>query len=199
MNIFLTGGTSGVGLALTTLLNNHNVIAPSRQELDLSNIDAVSSYVMPHCDMLINCAGTDVGGKVDFVQHQPELVLEIMTVNLLAPVLLSQKALANPLCKIVNITSTNNNRYWPNNLAYSLSKNSLEDFGNMLRLDYPAVRYLEFRLGLTKTKFNVNRYREHPERYNDVYTNPHLTTDQVAEKLVHVMFDDAVKFIEVAP
>jgi len=199
MNIFLTGGTSGVGLALTKLLSNHHVIAPSRLDLDLSNITAVSNYVMPHCDMLINCAGTDVGGKVEFSQHRPELILEIMSVNLLAPVLLSQKALANPQCKIVNITSTNNNRYWPNNLAYSLSKNSLEDFGNMLKIDYPAVRYLEFRLGLTKTNFNVNRYREHPERYNDVYINPHLTADSVAEKLMSVMFDDTVKFIEVAP
>ena len=149
---------------------------------------------------MINCAGTDIGGKIDFVNHRTQNVVDIFNTNLIAPVLLSQQVLSNnPKCKIVNITSTNNNRYHANNLSYSLSKKALAEFGAMLKVEYPDVDYLEIQLGLVKTEFNRNRYRQDLNRFTDIYQQPHLTVCQAADIIVPAMFNSSIKFIEVAP
>jgi len=200
MKIIITGANSGIGQGLVHKLQHHCVVALTRQLLDLSNISEVYAYNLDAADMLINCAATDIGGKIDFVNHETQCIIDIINTNFLAPILLTKKLLANnKKCKIVNITSTNNNRYWPNDLAYSLSKQSLANFGNMLQIEYPDISYLEIRLGLTKTKFNDNRYRLSPERFSDVYQNSYLDIDTVVEKIISVLFDSSVKFIEISP
>jgi len=106
----------------------------------------------------------------------------------------------NRLCKIVNITSTNNKRYWPNDLAYSLSKKCLAEFGKMLTVEFTDLNYLEVRLGLTKTNFNNNRYKNNQNKFQDIYaTSNYLLPENVARKIVDVLFDNTIKFIEVAP
>jgi short-subunit dehydrogenase len=201
MKILLTGGASGVGKELFQILSiHHEVDRPLRDQLNLNNYDSIVNFAVDSYDMLINCAGTDVGGKIDFVNHELVRVKEILDVNFVNVVLLTQKVLlSNPNCKIVNITSTNNNRYWPNNLAYSLSKKALESFGDMLLVEYPTMSYLEVRLGLTKTEFNNNRYKYSLDRFQDIYLNPHLMPLLVAEKINSVLFDNSIKFIEIAP
>jgi short-subunit dehydrogenase len=201
MKILLTGSSSGLGEELYSILaTHHEVHAPKRDTLDLADPTSVLNYPDLSYDVLINCAGTDIGGKIDFINHQPKFVENILQTNFVSPVLLTQKILKNNLnCKIVNITSTNNNRYWPNDLAYSLSKKSLEIFGQMLLVEYPTVPYLEVRLGLTKTNFNHNRYTNDQDRFFDVYLNKHLTSTEVAEKIVDILFDNSVKYIEISP
>ena len=201
MKIAITGSTSGVGRALVSLLETHHEIIPlDRAKMDLADPSAVIQSEFDTCDMLINCAGTGRGGKIEFTQHDPNDINEIMSVNLLSPIYLTHRALAkNSACKIVNITSTNNNRYWSNDLAYSLSKKALGDFCNMLRVEYPGINLLEVRLGLTKTNFNQNRYRGCPGRYVDIYNQPHLTPEEVATRIQTVLFDNTIKFIEVSP
>lgn len=199
MRILITGTSSGIGQELSNRLQHHDVVAPTRQQLDLSDIVSVTAYDPGVCDILINCAGTDCGGKIDFINHQTQQVVDILNVNLVAPVILSKHVLVhNAQCKIVNITSTNNNRYYANNLSYSLSKKALSEFGTMLKVDYPDVDYLEIRLGLTKTNFNQNRYRNDPDRFVDIYQNTHLTVTQAVDVMVPAMFDSNIKFIEVA-
>lgn len=201
MNILITGASSGVGKGLSLALStSHNVIGLTRTDLDLSNVERVSSFDLPVIDMLINCAGTDIGGKIEFTKHKTSEIVTIMNTNLLAPVLLSQKALQlNKNCKIVNITSTNNIKYYPNNLAYSLTKKSLESFTNMLQVEYPKANILEVRLGLTKTNFNQNRFKGHEERFNDIYSNKHLTIDEAVSQITNILFNDNIRFVEVAP
>lgn len=201
MNILITGTSSGVGKGLSLALStSHNVIGLTRTDLDLSNVERVSSFDLPVIDMLINCAGTDIGGKIEFTKHKTSEIVTIMNTNLLAPVLLSQKALQlNKNCKIVNITSTNNIKYYPNNLAYSLTKKSLESFTNMLQVEYPKANILEVRLGLTKTNFNQNRFKGHEERFNDIYSNKHLTIDEAVSQITNILFNDNIRFVEVAP
>jgi len=201
MRIVITGANSGIGQGLVDRLQNHSIVALTRNQLDLSNIDEVSRYELAPADMLINCAGTGVGGKIDFVNHVDRNVVDILNVNLISPVLLTKKVLcSNPDCKIVNITSTNNNRYWPNDLAYSLSKSALSGFGEMLRVEYPNVHYLEIRLGLVQTNFNHNRYRDHNHRYSDIYSGrPCLTVDHVIDRITSVLFDATIKFVEISP
>ena len=203
MKILITGTSSGIGAELVHQLgkiSTHVIVPVTRDHLDLSNIDAVQQYQLPVIDMLINCAGTDCGGKIEFIDQTQDSISTILTTNLLAPVLLSHKALVlNPECRIVNITSTNNKQYWPNNLAYSLSKKALSEFGNMLQVDHPAVKYLEIRLGLTKTNFNQNRYVGHEDRFDNVYQNTQLTTEQAVDRMLPALFDNTIKFIEVSP
>lgn len=200
MRILITGTSSGVGQELSNRLQHHDVVRLTRQQLDLSNIASVLEYDPGVCDILINCAGIDCGGKIDFVNHQTQQVVDILNVNLVAPVILSKHALArNTRCKIVNVTSTNNNQYYANNLSYSLSKKALSDFGSMLKVDYPEVDYLEIRLGLTKTNFNQNRYSNNLDRFTDIYQNKHLTVTQAVGAIMPAIFDSSVKFIEVAP
>ena len=200
MKIVITGTASGIGHELVKKLSHHDVTALTRQDLDLSSVNSVINYNIETCDMLINCAATDVGGKIDFVNHDANRIAEILNTNLLCPMLLSQQALSkNRSCKIVNITSTNNNRYHPNNLAYSLSKQALADFGAMLKVDYPDIQYLEIKLGLTKTNFNNNRYRYNQDRFVDVYEHRHLTVDWATSKIVDVLFDSSIKMIEISP
>lgn len=202
MKILLTGASNGVGKELNNILAPyHDVDIPTRSELDLNDDVSVVQYVTQPYDILINCAGTGVGGKVDFVHHRSDCVKEILQVNFVNVVLLVQQVLRfNPKCKVINVTSTNNNRYWPNDLAYSLSKKCLETFGTMLTVEYPNMRYLEIRLGLTKTNFNKSRYKHEPDRFQDIYsTNSHLVPNDVAQKIADVMFDDRIKFIEISP
>jgi short-subunit dehydrogenase len=201
MNIAITGSTSGVGKELYHLLeSNHNVISLSRQILELSDLNQVINFDLQKYDVLINCAGTGVGGKIEFCKHNLDEIKKIMSVNLISPMLLAHQALSsNPECKIINITSTNNKRYWPNDLAYSLSKISLHNFSEMLRVEYPNANILEVQLGLTKTNFNQNRYKNHRDRYQDIYNNKHLQADFVAEKIYSVLFDNSIKFIEISP
>jgi short-subunit dehydrogenase len=200
MKIAITGTTSGIGAALTKQLNAFDIARIDRAQVDLSDLSAVQLFAMPKVDMLINCAATGIGGKIAFHEHDPACVENILNTNLLAPVLLSQKALRqNHTCKIVNITSTNNRQYWGNDLVYSLSKLALADFSEMLRVEYPNTCILEVRLGLTKTNFNTNRYRGFEDRFEELYNRPHLTADCVAEQICTILFDDRVKFIEIAP
>ena len=201
MKILLTGASSGIGSSINELLCiDHQVLAPTRAQLDLTNPAQIQNFVLEPFDMLINCAGTGVGGKIDFINHDPELINEILTVNLLSAMLLTQQVLKqNPSAKIVNITSTNNRQYHAGDLAYSLSKKSLEYFGQMLQVEYPQSSVLEVRVGLTKTNFNHNRYKHNPERYTDIYTTKHLSADEVAYKICQVLLDDVVKFIEISP
>jgi short-subunit dehydrogenase len=201
MKILLTGSSSGIGAELKQQLRDHNLVCPTRQELDLGDLDQVSNFINCRYDMLINCAGTGIGGKIDFVNHESGDIRQILNVNLLGPILLSRACLKQSLStKIVNITSTNNNRYHANDLAYSLSKLGLSDFGKMLQIEYSGVKILEVRTGLTKTSFNKNRYASRPDRFVDIYSqHPCLESAQVAKQIHDVLFDDHVKFIEVAP
>jgi hypothetical protein len=69
----------------------------------------------------------------------------------------------------------------------------------MLMIEYPTIDYLEIRLGLTKTNFNQNRFKNEPNRYTELYQNNFLIPTDVANKICNVLFDRTVKFIEISP
>lgn len=201
MDVIITGSFGGIGQALLQELTPyHQVIPYSRDTLDLDDIDQVMRHDLPRCDILVNCAGHDIDGKKPWLQHDPNYWNRILNTNLIAPMILSHRCLVkNPQSKIVMITSTNCNQYWPNDLAYSLSKTSLAEFGRLLRIDHPNTKYLEIRLGLTKTNFNRRRYSIDPDRFSELYHNIHLTAHQVATKIAAVLMDDSIKFLEISP
>ena len=146
MKILITGTTSGIGAATAKLLKlqYHDVIELNRSELDLTDSQAVVNYNLPEIDCLINNAG---GGAKD---DQSKVNL-----NFLAPVILARKAYQqNPKVIIVNVTSSYVNKYWGNDLIYSVSKKALAAFRLDFRVDYPDAIIIEIRPGLTRQQYD---------------------------------------------
>jgi short-subunit dehydrogenase len=157
--IAITGTSSGVGKELYNVLSkDYDVIGLTRNDIDLDYPDRIKE--LGKVDVLVNCAGHDLGGKVKFTEHKFEHWHKIMNTNLISAMRLTQLVLEhNPKAKIVNITSTNNDHFYPGDLVYSLTKKALEEFGRMIQIEFPDSTIKEVRLGLTKTNFNQNRHR----------------------------------------
>ena len=164
MKILITGTTSGIGAATAKLLRlqYHDVIELNRDELDLTDMQAVENYILPEIDCLVNNAG---GGAKD---DQSKVNL-----NFLAPATLARKAYQqNPKVIIVNVTSSYVNKYWGNDLIYSVSKKALAAFRLDFRVDHPDAIITEVRPGLTRQQYDddgdvldtFNDWkREHPD------------------------------------
>ena len=146
MKILITGTTSGIGAATTKLLKlqYHDVIELNRSELDLTNSQAVVNYNLPEIDCLINNAG----GKGQTDQ-------DTVNLNFLSPMILARKVYQqNPKVIIVNVTSSYVNKYWGNDLIYSVSKKALAAFRLDFRVDHPDAIITEIRPGLTRQQYD---------------------------------------------
>lgn len=199
MKIAITGTSTGIGKHLAELLKfDHDVIELPRSVFDLDYPETITS--INHVDVLINCAGHGMGGKVPFTEHEFEHWQKIMNTNLISAMRLCQTVLiSNPQALIVNITSTNNDKFWPGDLVYSLSKKSLQIFGEMLQTEYPDADIREVRLGLTKTEFNHNRHKPGHRELDDLYeVNECLDPEEVAEE-IHYFLYGTEKFVRIAP
>ncbi len=199
MKIAITGTSSGVGKHLAKLLiNDHDVIELTRNVFDLDCPDTITD--INFVDVLINCAGHDLGGKVKFTEHNFSRWNKILNTNLISVMALCQCTIKhNPNVLIINITSTNNDKFYPGDLVYSLSKKSLEVFGHMLQEEYPSTDIREVRLGLTKTEFNNNRHKLNHKTMDNLYEdNCHLNPEDVAEKIRMFMYGSD-KFIRIEP
>jgi 3-hydroxy acid dehydrogenase / malonic semialdehyde reductase len=208
MKVLLTGASSGIGEAILHELqaDGHEVIDPTRDELDLNDPIQVSEYAstdipLEDFDILINNAGHDHGGKTPFSLQQPHDVQSIMQVNLLAPIALTQSVLKhNTVATIVNITSMNVRRYPPNDLAYTLSKKSLHEFTELLRTEHREARFIEIRPGLVKTGFNKARFYDRRESFDDgLYSNPHMMPIDVARTVMNALNDPNMNVVELEP
>ena len=186
----MTGTTSGVGYHLSQILKQeHNVIELTRDFADLDYPYEITEF--GKVDILINCAGHDVGGKVPFKDMQWNHWNRVINTNLVSAMRLSQLAIqANENVTVVNITSTNVDKFYPGDLVYSLSKKSLQIFSDMLRYEHPTVTVKEVILGLTKTNFNKNRHKESHKPIDDLYSMDHLSPDEVADVIARFIFSE---------
>lgn len=87
--VLLTGGSRGIGLAILQHFEalGFEVVAPTREELDLSSSQSVEAFLKAHkkagFDVLVNNAGIN---EVSFIEDiREEDLLKTMEVNLLSP------------------------------------------------------------------------------------------------------------------
>jgi NAD(P)-dependent dehydrogenase (short-subunit alcohol dehydrogenase family) len=89
--VFVTGGSRGIGQAIVRRFqaDGNEVIAPTRQELDLASVNSVQDYLAVnglHADILINNAAENTIAEIKDIDL--ETWNRMLTINLTAPLLL---------------------------------------------------------------------------------------------------------------
>lgn len=141
--LFLTGGSRGIGKCIGSLFADRGaeVIAPGRDELDLSSRDSIQGYLRKHgdmsVDMFIHCAGINELAGVEEIDDG--LVDRVFQINYHAPLALLKAFVpamrANQYGKIVFISSLYAIVSRERRIAYSSSKNALTGLMKTLALE----------------------------------------------------------------
>ena len=201
MNIFLTGGSSGIGAEYRQHLESlgHNVTAPPRQELDLNNFN-INELDLKDFDMLVLCAGVDVNGRQPYTKLKTSDITTTLQVNLIANMTIIHKYVQQrffkPWSRVVVIGSTITEHVFPNFVAYGTSKVALDTFISSIRTELRELQgnnkigFTVIHPGLVKTNFHFNRGNVSEEDKHTVYDqNWHMTTPQLLPALDLILND----------
>lgn len=111
--VFISGAARGIGQAIYKKLKkeNYKIIAPTRQELDLSDNASINRYIEIHkdlkVDILINNAGINFPQWIN--ELEDENIQKHIQINLISPIKLirafSKYMIAQKWGKIINISS----------------------------------------------------------------------------------------------
>ena len=131
-NVLITGGSRGIGAAIAARFaaDGHRVVTPSREQLDLNNLDSLPEFLRLQetpFDILVNNAG------INFLNELPNVQLAdwemMLRVNLTSPLLLTQAVSVGMKAKgwgrIVNLSSIFSLVTKEGRAAYSASKSAL--------------------------------------------------------------------------
>lgn len=142
IKVFITGASRGIGLSIATLFleNGYSVIAPTRDELDLSDITSVRNYITRHSndiDVLINNAG--INPLQGILEITYENYMEIFQTNLFSCLELikwcvpywQKKQSGN----VINISSIWGSVSKPKRLLYGATKSALNNITKNLALE----------------------------------------------------------------
>ena len=186
----VTGSSSGIGHALSVLLleNGYRVIGTSRDidkltvllndypdsfyalELDVDDERSVSTMLdrLPEpwraIDVLVNNAGSDVGGRKPFDQGDKTDWINTINTNVNGVIRLThaiiQGMVDRSLGDIINIGSTSGLEPVATTAVYSASKHAINGFSESLRKEHDksGIRVMQVLPGMVRTKFAANRF-----------------------------------------
>jgi 3-oxoacyl-[acyl-carrier protein] reductase len=149
-NVFLTGGSRGIGKAIKDrfIKAGYIVYSPTREELDLSDIQSIKNYIERHrtitFDVIVNNAGIN---EINLLENINEHDMESMfQVDLIAPILLLKGFIPNMKKRnngrIVNIGSIWAVVSKEGRGLYSSVKNGLHGITNALALELARYNIL---------------------------------------------------------
>lgn len=141
MKILVTGGSRGIGQSIVSVFkqHGHSVYSPSRNELELKNIDIQLQQI--DFDIVINNAGINPLKNIPDITDE-----EVMRVNYFSPLKIIQQCLPhmvkNRYGRIVNIGSVWIELAKPSRAAYSASKHALHSLSKSLTAEYARYNIL---------------------------------------------------------
>lgn len=141
--VFLTGGSRGIGKKIKESFekNGAEVIAPTHQELDLSDSKSVEAFITNtsnlNFDIFIHCAGLNLLAGIDEITT--DICDDVFNVNCFSPLMLlkhiTKGMIENQSGKIIFISSLYALVSRERRIAYSASKNALTGVTKTLALE----------------------------------------------------------------
>ena len=161
--VLVTGGTRGIGLAISNKFksNNYNVLSLNSQDIDLNSDDLLSYfYKLPPIDICVNCAGINIIKPIENLSIED--YNKVLNINLRAPFLIA-KAVSENMKKqkwgrIVNIASIWGHKSKPGRSPYSTSKAGIIGLTKTLALELAPHNILVNSIspGFTDTELTKN-------------------------------------------
>jgi len=150
MKVLITGGSGGIGNAIANRFkeNGYIVVAPSRSEMDLSDIDSIIQYVEKNKDeyfeVIVNNAGiNDINLIEDITDEEIQRTIQI---NLIAPIMLIRgfvgKMKEASYGRIINIGSIWAVVSKEGRCVYSATKNGIHGVTNTLAVELAPYNIL---------------------------------------------------------
>jgi short-subunit dehydrogenase len=162
--IILTGASSGIGKAIKKELKNEKVITICRNceiKVDFNNIEEVKKIKLKNIKGIINCAGVGYFGQFEDIKS--EKIIEMININLTAPILLTKNHLKDIKKNrgfIINIASTSALTPARLGVVYSSTKAGLIQFSKSLfeEVRKNKVKVCTILPDLTLTNFHNNTF-----------------------------------------
>jgi NADP-dependent 3-hydroxy acid dehydrogenase YdfG len=173
MNLFITGGSSGVGQACVQLFDQHHITAPTRDQLDLSNFEAISQLDLSPYDIVINCAGANVGAFRGWQDNSWQNQQNQVDVNFTGALLLAKQYVQQrPTGHFIYVTSSNIDDPIVYNIFYTAAKAALHYSMNTVRKQYPNMLITEIRPGKIRSNMLNQNYQgaKTPDEIEELYT-----------------------------
>jgi short-subunit dehydrogenase len=185
MKIFLTGSSSGIGLATKQLLEiDHEVVAPLRSEFDLEDFENVERTDFSCYDVVINCAGSNMGAWQGWHKNTWQNQSSQVAVNFTAPLLMAkQYTQQRPHGHFIYVTSTSADDPIAYNIFMVASKAALRYSMDAIKKDYKNFIFTEICPGKTRSNMLKQNYQHNKtaEEIEQMYQKePCLTSQQVA-------------------
>ncbi|RXJ99230.1 short-chain dehydrogenase [Arcobacter sp. CECT 8986] len=187
MKAIVTGYSSGIGSAISKILedNNYEVIKLKSRLDDKISLEKEIKQILKQSDinLLINCAGVGI-----FKPHEEislDKIQELIDVNLTAPIILSNlclRSLKKTKGHIINISSIEATRHSKFSALYTATKAGLRNFSLALfeELRKADVKVTNINPDLTKTNF-FDEFNFEPSDNENAYLTPNQIAKQVFE------------------
>jgi short-subunit dehydrogenase len=192
--IFVTGGSSGIGQACCELLApEFDITAPTRSQYDLSNLAQVDQHSLKDYDIVINCAGVNVGTYLGFHANTWQNQSEQVQVNFVAPLLMAKRYTQDrEQGQFIYISSVSADDLQVYNIFNGSSKLALRSAINTLAEKFQHIKFTEICPGRTRTNmlhqnYAGSRSREAVEQEYDQLAC--LSRQQVAESVRYAILN----------
>jgi NADP-dependent 3-hydroxy acid dehydrogenase YdfG len=204
MKIFLTGGSSGIGQATKILLTQqgHQVDAPARQDLDLTDFEKINALNLAEYDVVVNCAGANQGAYQGWHNNSWQYQQNHVAVNFTGPLFLAkQYTQQRSHGQFIYITSTSVD----DPISYTIfmvgSKGALRLSLNAVRRDYPGILFTEIVPGKTRTNMLQQNYQgtRTTQQIDEEYAkSPVLEANQVAQSIA-LSIEHQLECVRISP